>query len=73
MWRGLDRITVNAYNWHQFEECEMFLEPWLHSLFCIYWVFAHELYCTEIKSFKKYFEFSKKERKIEVSQLKKNN
>lgn len=25
---------------------------------------------TEIKSFKKYFEFSRKERKIEVSQLK---
>lgn len=59
MWKGLDRITVNAHNWQQFEEREMFLEPWVHSLFCIYSVFAHELYCTEIKSFKKHFEGKK--------------
>lgn len=36
-------------------------------------MFAHELYCTEINSFKKYFEFSRKERKIEVLHLKKIN
>jgi len=36
-------------------------------------VFAHELYCTEIKSFKKYFELSRKERKMEITHLKKKH
>lgn len=52
MWRGLDRITVDAYNQYQSEECEMFLEPRLHSLVCIYWVFAHELFCKKLSPLK---------------------